>query len=192
MNITRLAFVFFRLLLVLLVATHLSACGERQSTDRNKTFEELQAEIEKNKQKPLPKCREAKAGGPEDVVRALYRQYSYAARKDITHEPEEVIARFFDKKLTKLMLRIPECEKREGMCIDFDFMYDANALQLADFQVCAMDAGKNSVNVQFRNNGDPEIIAYKLTHTDVGWRISDALYSGAGGKWTLAGMLSKI
>ncbi len=189
----QISFRLIRQLLIVLIAAHLSGCEKWHPTERDKALaEQWHAEIEKRKQKPLPRCGDAKAGGPEDVIRMLYKQYPPLGAKAIKNEPEQVIGTFFDKNLTALMIKNQECERKEGgLCnISVDLLYDAQDAEITDFQVCAMNAGKGTAKVQFRNMGNPEIITYRLSETEAGWRISDILYSGGLGKWTLVRLLS--
>lgn len=143
------------------------------------------------KQGLLSKCMEAKAGGPEEVVRTLYKQYPFEGDKVIKNEPKEVLEKFLDGNLTALLLKNRECEIREeGLCnISFDVMYAAQDAKITNFRVCAMDSA-NTVRVQFRNFGKATVVKYKMTNTEAGWRISDILTSFDSGEFSLVRALS--
>lgn len=129
----------------------------------------------------LPACREAGAGGPEDVVRALYRAYPPVDHptKFLTLEPKEVLSKYFAGKPAELLAQIRQCSKRTGDDCGpgYDLMYDSNAVEISDLRICAMAGGKKTVTVQFRDAGRPKFVTYELTHTSSGWRIADILYA---------------
>lgn len=147
----------------------LVACDRPQETPR-------ESEIKQ----PLPKCREASAGGPEEVVRALYRAYPPAdPKKFLLDEPKKVLLKYLAEKPAGLLIKIRQCMKRTGDDCGpgSDLMYDSNTVEISDFQICAMDPGTNTVTAQFRDADRPKFVKYKLTHTGAGWRIADILYS---------------
>jgi len=133
---------------------------------------------------PLPACHEAKAGGPEQVVRALYRAYPARDEKKILLDgSKQVLLGYFDEKPASLLVQIKECEKKTGDDCGpgYNLMYDSNTGEISDLRICAMDGGRNTVMVQFRDAGRPKFVEYKLTHTGGGWRIADILYAKTPG-----------
>ena len=157
------------LLLAAALAAFLVACDRPQETQQ-----------EPESKQPLPKCREASAGGPEEVVRALYRAYPPVdLTKYFGYEPKEVLLKYFDEKPAGLLVQIRQCMKRTGDDCGpgYDLMYDSNTVEISDFQICSMDPGTNTVTAQFRDADRPKFVKYKLTHTRAGWRIADILYS---------------
>ena len=80
----------FRVFLVLTCLGLISACGKSEPVSESKALEQTASAGKKNRT-PLKECTEAKAGGPEDVVRALYQQYPFAGRKALVNEPQEVL-----------------------------------------------------------------------------------------------------
>lgn len=124
---------------------------------------------------PMPQCREAKAGGPEEVVRKLYTQYPYKGNKAIQGESDEVLAKFFDEKFAVLLAEERDCvHSSHAICVfDWSIMYEAQDGDVTDLHVCQMEPGTHGVKVQFRNFGDPQVITYVIRNTSVGWRISD-------------------
>jgi hypothetical protein len=151
------------------LAAFLVACDRPQETPQ-------ESEIKQ----PLPKCREATVGGPEEVVRVLYRAYPPAdPKKFLLNEPKKVLLKYFDEKPAGLLVQIRQCMKRtrDDCGPGYDLMYDSNTVEISDFQICAMDPGTNTVPVQFRDADRPKFVKYKLTYTGAGWRIADILYS---------------
>src|SRR5512133_3904415 len=131
--------------------------------------------------KASPPCVEPKAGGPGDVVRALYAAYPWEGNKAVQNEPREVLARYFDEKLTALFIKEQECTKRyQGdLCnITADVLYQAQDAEVADFGVCASERGAEWTDVRFRNFGKARVVTYRTTRTPAGWRIADQLFEG--------------
>ena len=135
-------------------------------------------------------CREAKPGGPEQVVLALYRDFPVDGRQVPQNQPREVLARYFDDGLVKLLLREQECVRRvEGICrIDVDPRYDAQDVDIDDFRVCAADSKRELVSVRFRNLGKETVVTYRIRKTHRSWRIGDVLYTSGP---SLAQLLSQ-
>ncbi len=124
--------------------------------------------------KDLAPCREAKAGGPEDVVRALYQAYPAEGREDIKDAARTTLVKFFDERFTRALLKNQECDDPEEFCyIGENILYDAKDPKIRGVRVCAMDAARKTVTVEFRDHGDPRDVTYKLTRTAAGWRIAD-------------------
>ncbi len=146
----------------------------------------------KTKHKPMPKCEEAKAGGPEQVVRTLYKVYPYGGGSAVENEPRAVLEKFFDKKLAALLAEERECftNLREICALDWSIMYAAQDGEITDLRVCAMDGATHQVRVLFRNFGEPQIFDYPIERTSDGWRISDILVHLDGGEGSLADTLS--
>jgi hypothetical protein len=139
---------------------------------------------------PSPACVEAKPGGPGDVVRALYAAYPWDGRAVVENEPREVISKYFDEKMTDLLLKDRECVRRQGgLCnITAALLYAAQDATIVDFRVCASPRGGDWIDVRFRNFGEDELITFRMTKTSAGWRVADLLY---GGERSLAQVLSR-
>lgn len=185
-----------RLLAIFLAVANFSACDKLQLPGGTEGGGQPQASPEK-KLAPMPKCEEAKAGGPEEVVRTLYLQYPFEGKKTIQIEPEEALRKFFDKRLTGLLTENLDCQNSsyEICALDWSIMYVAQDAQITDLRVCEMDPGQHTGNVQFRNFGEPQIVPYELVKTDAGWRISDiggvadtlsGYFSGLAAAWEKA------
>jgi hypothetical protein len=139
---------------------------------------------------PPPACVEARRGGPGDVVRALYAAYPWEGSEAVQNEPREVLARYFDERMTDLLLKDRECVKREGgLCnITAALLYAAQDAEIVDFRLCESARGPEWIDVRFRNFGEDELIAFRMTKTSAGWRVADLLY---GGERSVAKALSR-
>ncbi len=121
-------------------------------------------------------CKEAKPGGPEDLVRKLYADYPFDG-PDVADEPRQKLEKYFDQRLVLLLIKEQECpSKTREMCdLDSSIMYAAQGGNVTDIRVCTMETSANTVNVQFRNNGEPQVVIYKLSQGKAGWKIADVL-----------------
>jgi hypothetical protein len=131
---------------------------------------------------PPPACVEAKRGGPGDVVRALYAAYPWEGSEAVQNEPREVLARYFDERMTDLLLKDRECVKREGgLCnITAALLYAAQDAEIVDFRLCESARGPEWIDVRFRNFGTDVVIAFRTTRTKAGWRVADLVYDHVG------------
>jgi len=138
-----------------------------------------EAEPEPARKQAVVDCQEASKGGPADVVRALYEHYPWPGPTDIASEPREVLARYFDRALTKLLIDEQECVARErALCrVTVSIQYDAQDGSASDLRVCEFDKKKSTVDVRFKNFGVEKVVRYKLRSIAAGWRISDVGYA---------------
>lgn len=171
MRVVQTSFRTASLLAVVIATASLAACDKPHESAPHTEME-----------KPVAQCPEAKHGGPEEVVRTLYDQYPLDGRKIIKNEPKNVLKRFFDRKVTELLVKNNECEKSGDMCdLTFDIMSSAgNASSVSDARVCTMDAKTHTVVVQYKEiyAGSERTgqVTYQLTRTKAGWRISNIFY----------------
>lgn len=135
--------------------------------------------------KPMPPCKQAVQGGPEEVVRKLYAAYPFDG-KAVDNEPEQVLLGYFDANLTNHFLKNQQCFKNtHDVCgIDVSLLYNAQDGEITDLKVCEMNAGAHVVDVQFRNMGDPQVVSYTLSSTNSGWRVADVVYHTDSGEFS--------
>jgi hypothetical protein len=126
----------------------------------------------------LQECRQVKPGDPATLVLKIYDNYPGGGEKVIKNEPREVLSKYFDNKLTELIISNQDCEKIErGVCdIDFDILFAAQDVDVSNLNFCA-NADGDVVEARFFNFGNPEVVRYRLTSVTAGWRISDIIYS---------------
>ncbi len=136
---------------------------------------------------PMPPCKEAAQGGPEEVVRRLYGAYPFDG-KAVDNEPEQVLRVYFDANLTSHFLKNQQCFKntRDVCGIDVSLLYNAQDGEITDLKVCEMNAGTHVVDVQFRNTGDPQVVSYTLISTNSGWRVADVVFHTDSGEFSQA------
>ena len=107
-----------------------------------------------------------------------------------------MLLKYFDGKLAALLVKYNQCNikktESEECVLSSSVMYAAQGGEGSDVHICEMDTRKGEVEVQFRINGDPNSVSYKLVRTKAGWRISDILYiESDNSKWSLVEVLSK-
>lgn len=126
--------------------------------------------------KPATACDEAKRGGPGDVVRALYAAFPWDGQAALMAAPREVLARFFDDRLTRLLLNDLECRRRTGeYCwLTVDPIYAAQDAQVTEMRFCGSSRGPEWIEVRFTNFGRGTVVAYRVGKpSPLGWRIVD-------------------
>ncbi len=130
--------------------------------------------------KAFPHCQEAKAGGPEKVVRAIFDQFEWGGNESIEDQPRKVLAQYFVPNLVELLLKHQKCNFYKDKCATIAPIWNQNSMEtpeVTEFQVCAMDTRTNYVRVQFRDSGGgPVILLYKLARVGVDWKIADVMY----------------
>lgn len=112
---------------------------------------------------------------PKDVVAQLYQ--AHRSKHDPLDETQ-LLGRYFDATLLKLYLRDKREAKGEVGRLDGDPLYNAQEIQVTDFSVSATESvsGETRVRVSFKNIGKPTRLAYILTRSGNGWRVSDIRY----------------
>lgn len=139
-----------------------------------------------------------KSSEQEAMVAQLYRDFAWEAVMrqpnwiGLMDQPREIIERYFDKKLTTLILRDRACAEKEGMCkLSFSPIWASQDPSANDLKVQQSDKAE-IVLVKFRYPSTNETVTlmYQLTKTSNGWRISDISGIMNGGKWSLLSILN--
>ncbi len=161
----------FGVFLILAGVALVTACSKSESSAASKAPEQAAAAAGQ----PMPDCVEAKSGGPEDLVRELYRQYPPDGHAVLKNEPKEVLDKYLDARFASALLMNQACEEdtSEVCAIDYDIMYDAQDAEISALRICAMNAKSNTVQVQFVNFKELKSVTYELNNTAAGWRITD-------------------
>lgn len=128
-------------------------------------------------------CREARPGGPEDLVRKLYGRELGAPPVQRRDQLRVVrLSRYFDEKLTTWILRqhMLDCYYGDAgnECDVSDFIVAGDNENIKDFHVCAMKASNKTVSVHFEYKQQPIEFTYTLVHAENGWRISAISHIG--------------
>ncbi len=167
---------FAKRLFVAIVVLQFFGCNRTQSEEE---VQPPQASLEQ----AMPECVEAKAGGPEEMLRKLYHQDAKSVSRIDTHDDGTLVVRlskFFDKDLAKYMMdgRL-DCHlgAEADACDVSAFISAGNEKQVKDFHVCAMDS-RNTVRVRFMDKDKPTEFTYTLAQTPDGWRISAISHIG--------------
>src|ERR1700756_3752805 len=125
---------------------------------------------------------------PTKVVTDLYRAHN--GKTDPLQYPasKKLLGTYFDKGLLSLFLKDQSESQGEVGKVDFDPLYAAQDFKIKDFSVTLVAQQKDSAEVaaSFKNIGKSEKIAFLLSNTSQGWRITDIKYSDGG---TLKGIL---
>jgi hypothetical protein len=114
----------------------------------------------------------------KDLVAQLYKEHS--GKSDPLQYPasKKLLQNYFYKPLLDLYLKDQEASKGEVGKIDFDPLYDAQDLQITDFNLVIPNNKKDSgyVAAHFKNMGLRQQVVFTLKSTKAGWRIADIQY----------------
>jgi hypothetical protein len=133
----------------------------------------------------------------EEIVSQLYRDFAWEAVMHqpswigLMDQPRGILERYFDKKLTTLILQDRTCAKKEGVCrLNFLPIWGSQDPSASDLEVQQSDKAHIAL-AKFRYPSTDEMVTlmYQLTKTSKGWRISDISGIMNGTKWSLLSIL---
>jgi hypothetical protein len=114
----------------------------------------------------------------QDLVARLYKEHT--GKSDPLQSPasKKLLQEYFYKPLLDLYLKDQQQSKGEVGKIDFDPLYDAQDIEVTDFNVVVLNNQKDSPSVaaRFKNLGVEQEVVFTLKTTKAGWRIADIRY----------------
>ena len=114
----------------------------------------------------------------QELVAQLYKEHS--GKSDPLQYPasKKLLQAYFYKPLLALYLKDQADSKGEVGKIDFDPLYDAQDVQITDFNLVLLNHKKGSayVTARFKNMGVEQEVVFALQTTKAGWRIADVQY----------------
>ena len=123
----------------------------------------------------------------KELVAQLYKKHS--GKPDPLQYPasKKLLQNYFYKPLLDLYLKDQEDSKGEVGKIDFDPLYDAQDLQITDFNLVILNNKKGSgyVAARFKNMGVGQQVVFALQSTKAGWRIADIQYKDGRSLWKI-------
>ena len=131
---------------------------------------------------------------PEGIVLKVYKDFAWEAVMAAEHydglmqQPQIVLEKYFDEKLTSLILKDRACAKKEGLCnLDFLPIWDSQDPSAGDL-IVAKTNKPNIIAVTFcyPSTSEKKELKYQVTKTKKGWRISNI----SGKDWSLLSILS--
>lgn len=130
---------------------------------------------------------------PKTIVLKLYRDFAWEAVMDVPawpgliDQPKNVLERYFDDKLTSLILKDRACAKKQGLCrLDFLPIWASQDPSAGDLTV--EESGEPHivlVKFRYRSTNEEVQLKYRMSKTTRGWRISDI----TGSDWSLLSIL---
>lgn len=129
-----------------------------------------------------------KANSPESIVFQIYRDFAWEAvmagnLDGLMEQSRSGLERYFDDKLTSLILKDRACAEKEGMySLDFLPIWSSQDPSARELTIEKTD-NQNIIKVKFIYPSTDEKIEllYRVTKTPKGWRISDI----SGKNWSL-------
>ncbi|MFK3739965.1 DUF3828 domain-containing protein [Massilia sp. TN1-12] len=120
------------------------------------------------------------------VVARLYKDFGWQAfatqqelfGKDISHQGEAVLKRYFTPALTDLLMKDAACQiKYQGICnLDADILFDSQDPRLVDLDVQTVGSGKVSVTFKDPVTGERTQIDFDMSRVLGTWKIADIIY----------------
>ncbi len=137
---------------------------------------------------PQGKPRAPSQPGPDSVIAQLYRDFAWEAVLDVSSassqalidQPRPVLRRYFDDRLTALILQDRACAARtHEICrLDFDPLWASQDPDGAHGVKVQSPDSLNVVRVALRyTNGYEVALGYRMSRTKEGWRIADIDYA---------------
>ncbi len=145
---------------------------------------------------PQGKARAPRPTGADSVVAQLYRDFAWEAVLDappapapaLIDQPRPVLRRYFDDRLTALILQDRACAARtHAICrVDFDPLWASQDPDGAHGVKIQPPDSLGIVRVALRyTNGCEVALAYRISRTKEGWRITDIDYASGPSLFTL-------
>ncbi|HUR80883.1 MAG TPA: DUF3828 domain-containing protein [Thermoanaerobaculia bacterium] len=126
---------------------------------------------------------------PDAVVSDLYKAHEADQSPFFQTAHRDRVDRYFEPALADLIWKDAVSSAGEVGAIDFDPLYDAQDVAIANLAVqpAEVTAGSARVLVTFENHGTREQIAYSLAQSAGAWKIADVTYRDGR---TLRGILT--
>ena len=123
----------------------------------------------------------------KEFVAQLYKEHS--GKSDPLQYPasKKLLPNYFYKPLLDLYLKDQEDSKGEVGKIDFDPLYDAQDVEISNFNLVVLPNKKGSgyLAARFKNMGVDQEIIFALEQTKMGWRIADIQYKDGRSLWKI-------
>lgn len=139
------------------------------------------------------------------VVYLLYKEFGWVALfapdpkaehylgAEITDQPEPVLRHYFDKELSRLIVKEAVClrQHRGELCnLEFEPLYGSQDPAAEDLLILPHAADQIWVEYTYPATRAKITIQYRLRHTAQGWRITDIVYPNAN-QLSLKALLSR-
>lgn len=145
----------------------------------------------------------AAGGGPEEVIRALYKVHRPWEHKELDLGNGAVLSKYFSPDLTKLFLKNAQIERdcpKGDLCgLEFDPILgsqdfdDHLNFKLHITETNPPQPGRFEVRFKLFNEGNAEqeqVLVFQLVQLKNGWRIDDIIYPKNNA--TLKGVITAI
>lgn len=149
----------------------------------------------------LAPCAQAQAGPSSDVVYQLYKDYAWEALfedsgkvggKPLLSQPRQVLARYFDDRLVRLLLKEQAClaQHTGEVChLEFNPIFASQDPGAARLKIASSTPVQVEVQFTYPSDRSTVRLVYRMVQTRSGWRIDDIRYPGT--KTSLKSLLSQ-
>jgi hypothetical protein len=145
----------------------------------------------------LAPCAQARPGPSSDVVYRLYKDYAWEALfedsgkiagKPLLLQPRQVLARYFDATLVRLLLKEQACLARhvgEVCNLDFNPIFASQDPGATGLKIASSTQAQVEVQFTYPSDRSTVRLVYRMVQTRSGWRIQDIRYP-ASERWLSA------
>lgn len=168
-------------LFILTVAATVS-CGSNANDTVNITTGNSNASASQPAATPADGSAEVQADAPELLVADLYKQHNAKKSPFFQKKDMALVDKFFTKPLADLIWKDAHGPLGEMGAIDFDPLYDAQDVDIKNFEVAKADIkGETaSVVVNFTNFGEKKALFFAMKLASGNWKIDDIKYGRQG------------
>lgn len=129
---------------------------------------------------PLSGLAQTSGGKPVMLIRELYKVHNKGYGPVFRGKTRRYLDKYFDKAISDLIWKnLTEGNPDEVGNLDFDVLYNAQDLQIKNFQVTSPvgDNSKAEVMVSFINFDRKENLKFLMRNTQAGWKIENLIYT---------------
>jgi len=171
------------LLLTILISTFNCASTTKTETVNNAantvTVEQTDANVETTESTAANAGGLAQQTAPDALVKDLYKTHDKDNGAILDGKSRKLLDKYFNKTLADYIWKDLTTHKDEVGVLDFDPFYNAQDVEIKNFNVGApkIEGDKATVPVTFQNFDRKDTLTYTLTRQNSAWKISDIKYT---------------
>jgi hypothetical protein len=121
----------------------------------------------------------AQQTAPDALVKDLYKTHDKNSGAILDGKSRKLLDKYFDKTLADYIWKDLTTHKDEVGVLDFDPFYNAQDIEIKNFNVGApkIEGDKATVPVTFQNFDRKDTLIYSLVRQNSAWKISDIKYT---------------
>jgi hypothetical protein len=127
---------------------------------------------------PLSGLSQSSGNKPVVLIRELYRVHNKGYGPVFEGKSKSHLVKYFDKRLSDLIWKELTDTSGEVGNLDFDPLYNAQEIEIKNFQVANPigDNNRTEIMVSFNNFDQQVKIKFLMRNTEAGWKIENLIY----------------